>query len=262
MSQNSLDLEQVALLLDQAEQRRTSIEPLSERYAAFDAAQAYAIQRHWLSQKLARGEQLVGHKVGLTSKAMQEQMGVDQPDYGFLLASMVLPSGSTLSTDELIQARIEPEIAFWLAEDLRGPGVTVADVLAATRGVSAALEVVDSRIKDWRIRLADTIADNASSARVIVSAEIVPPQELDLQAEAVALTRNGSPTGTGDGRAVLGHPAAAVAWLVNKLAEFETGLRAGELVLPGAMCASVPVARGDRFVATFTRLGSVAVQFA
>jgi len=139
--------------------------------------------------------------------------------------------------------------------------VTVEDVLAATKGVSPSLELVDSRITNWRIKLVDTIADNASSARVIVPQEMIPLHGLDLTEVQVVLTRNGETVGTGNGAAVLGHPAAAVAWLANKLSEFDVSLLAGQLVLPGAMCAAVPVAAGEVYRATFTSLGEVSVRF-
>jgi 2-keto-4-pentenoate hydratase len=260
--QRTIHPQELALQLMRAELECTPVPPLSETYADLTPEVAYEIQNHWLSYKLAEGRQLVGRKIGLTSRAMQQQMGVDQPDYGFLLDSMIVPSGSTLISSKFIQPRIEPEIAFWLIEDLHGPQITIKDVLAATRGVSAALELVDSRIINWRIKLVDTIADNASSARVIVSADIHPLDKLDLVTEDVELLQNGEPVGTGTGAAVLGHPAAAVAWLANKLAEFGVTLRAGQLVLPGAMCASVSVGPGDLFQAKFNRLGEVWVRFA
>ncbi len=156
----------IALSLHEAEQKQAPIAPLSETYPSLTLEQAYAIQNEWQKIKAPGGSHspwLVGHKIGLTSLAMQQQLGVDQPDYGFLLDTMVVQAGSTLARSSFIAPRIEPEIAFWLAEDVQGPGVTAEAVLAATRGVSAALELVDSRIVGWRIKLVDTIADNASS---------------------------------------------------------------------------------------------------
>ncbi len=255
-------LQETAALLDRAEQSRVPLPPLSQEYPTLTPAQAYAIQSAWLDLKLARGARLIGRKIGLTSRAMQELLGVDQPDYGFLLDSMVVASGSTVSRTDFLLPRIEPEIAFWLAKDLKGPGITVDAVLAATRGVSPALELVDSRIANWQIKLPDTISDNASSARVIVSEQIVPPDGLDLAAEAVTLTRNGVEVGSGNGAAVLGHPAEAVAWLANKLAEYDIALVAGQLVLPGAMCAAATVAAGETYRAVFTTIGEVSVCFA
>ncbi|HLG78855.1 MAG TPA: fumarylacetoacetate hydrolase family protein [Ktedonobacteraceae bacterium] len=255
-------IEGIALALDRAEKQRQPFAPLSETYPSLTVAQAYAIQSAWLDIK-CRGQvaMLIGHKIGLTSAAMQQLLGIDQPDYGFLLDNMVVLSGGILARGDFIAPRIEPEIAFWLAQDLQGPGITVEAVLAATRGVCAALELVDSRINDWRIKLVDTIADNASSARVIVSEYVIPPGEIDLAAEGVTLYCDGTALGSGTGAAVLDHPANAVAWLANKLAEFGVGLRAGQLVLPGAMCAAANVSAGEIYRASFTHLGEVAVRF-
>ena len=255
-------LQETAARLDQAEQSRVPLPPLSQEYPTLTPAQAYAIQSAWLDLKLARGARVIGRKLGLTSHAMQALLGVDQPDYGFLLDSMAVASGSTLSRADFLLPRIEPEIAFRLAKDLKGPGITVDAVLAATRGVSPALELVDSRIAKWQIKLPDTIADNASSARVIVSEQIVPLDGLDLALEAVTLTRNGVEVGSGNGTAVLGHPAEAVAWLANKLAEYGIAIETGQLVLPGAMCAAATVAAGETYRAVFTTIGEVSARFA
>ena len=254
-------IEESARALHDAERSRVPIAPLSEQYPSLTPAQSYAIQSAWLDLLRKEGAQVVGHKIGLTSKAMQEQLGVNEPDYGFILDTMVVPSGSTLPRSAFLLPRIEPEIAFWLAEDLHGPGVTAEQVLAATQGVSAALELVDSRIENWRIKLVDTIADNASSARLIVSQQLVSPQELDLAAEGVELLCDGETVGTGTGAAVLGHPAIAAAWLANKLAEFGVSLLKGQVVLPGAMCASVSVASGKTYRAVYARLGEMSVSF-
>lgn len=254
--------ESIALALHQAWQQRAPLPPLSETYAGLTVEQAYAIQRAW--QEIIcreRPARLVGHKVGLTSLAMQQLLGIDQPDYGFLLDDMVVPAASILKRADFIAPRIEPEIAFWLATDLQGPGVTAESVLAATRGVSAALELVDSRIQDWRIGLVDTIADNASSARVIVSERVVAPTGLDLAAEHVTLLHNDTRVGEGTGAAVLGHPALAVAWLANQLAGFGVTLRAGQIVLPGAMCSAVSVEAGATYGARFAHLGEVTIRF-
>jgi 2-oxopent-4-enoate hydratase len=248
--------------LDAAERTRVPVQPLTETRPGLTPADAYAIQGAWLARKLAAGGQLAGRKVGLTSKAMQQQLGVGEPDFGFLLQAMLVPSGGTLRRRDLLQPRVEPEIAFWLASDLRGPGVTADDVLRATRGVSAALEIVDSRIAEWRIKLADTIADNGSSARAVLGERVVPITGLDLPAEAVQLFKNAEVVGRGTGADVLGHPAEAVAWLANRLADFDEGLLAGQVVLPGAMCASVFAHAGETFRAEFPSIGSVSVAFA
>jgi 2-keto-4-pentenoate hydratase len=253
--------EESARALHRAERSRVPIAPLSERYPELTPADSYAIQSAWLDLLRQEGAQVVGHKIGLTSKAMQEQLGVHEPDYGFILESMVVPSGHGLPRSAFLLPRIEPEIAFWLGEDLRGPGVTAEQVLAATQGVSAALELVDSRIENWRIKLVDTIADNASSARLIVGSQRMSPQDLDLAAEGVELWCDGERVGSGTGAAVLGHPANAAAWLVNKLAEFGVSLLKGQVVLPGAMCASVSVVPGKTYRAVYTTLGEVSVSF-
>ncbi len=254
-------IQESAVLLDSAERNRTPIAPLSETYPSLTPGQAYAIQSAWLELKRMEGGQLVGRKIGLTSKPMQEQLGVNEPDYGFILDTMVVPSGSVLPRAAFLLPRIEPEIAFWLAEDLSGPGVTAEQVLAATQGVSAALELVDSRIENWRIKLVDTIADNASSARLIVSKQRLSPQELDLASEGVELWCDDELVGSGTGAAVLGHPAIAAAWLVNKLAEFGVSLLKGQVVLPGAMCASVSVTAGKTYRAVYPKLGEVSIKF-
>jgi 2-keto-4-pentenoate hydratase len=255
-------IESIARALHLAEEQRVPLPPLSETYEELTAEQAYAIQSAWLDiKRRERPVRLVGHKIGLTSLAMQQLLGIDQPDYGFLLDSMMTAPGSAVRRADFIAPRIEPEIAFWLSSDLRGPGVTIENVLAATRGVSAALELVDSRIRDWRIKLVDTIADNASSARVIVSERIVDPAEIDLVAESVTLLRNDERVGTGTGAAVLNHPASAVAWLANRLADFGVALRAGQLILPGAMCSAVNVDAGATYRANFAHLGEVAIHF-
>ena len=173
-----------------------------------------------------------------------------------IIARVLGPDEGTLDLDQLIQARIEPEIAFLLGSHLAGPGVTADDVLEATSGIAPALEIIDSRIEDWRITLPDTVADNASSARFAVG----PAQALDgldLAAITATMEIDGQTAGEGRGDAVLGHPAAAVAWLANKLAEFGERLTAGEIVLPGAMCASVPLRAGSTVVGNFEGLGEV-----
>jgi 2-keto-4-pentenoate hydratase len=253
--------EEIAAALDRAQRERSPLPPLSETYPGLATTDAYAIQSAWFDLKRAQGARLVGRKLGLTSQAMQQQLGVDQPDYGFLLDTMAVPPGATLACSEFLQPRIEPEIAFWLKEDLRGPGISAEQVLKASRGVSAALELVDSRIANWRITLVDTIADDASSGCMIVSETVVPLEGLDLATVKTVLTRNGEPVGNGTGAAVLGHPAHAVAWLANKLAEFGVPLLAGQVILSGSMCGAVPVAPGDTFRGTFSELGEVAVNF-
>ncbi len=254
-------IEESANALYRAERSCVPIAPLSERDPSLTPAPSYAIQSAWLDLLRKPCAQVVGQKIGLTSKAMQQQHGINEPDSGFLLNTMVVPSGSALPRSAFLVPRIDPEIAFWLAEDLHGPGVTAQQMVAATQGVSAALELVDSRIENWRIKRVDTIADNASSARLIVSQRFVSPQALDLALEGVELWCDGERVGSGTGAAVLGHPAVAAAWLANQLAEFGVSLLKGQAVLPGAMYAAVTVAPGKTYRAAYTNLGEVSVSF-
>ena len=247
--------------LFEAWRTRQPIPPLTAERPDLSPADAYAIQQVVVARRLAAGERIVGWKIGLTSRAMQEQLGVDQPDYGPILTGYLAAEGETIETASLIAPRVEAEIAFRLRAPLRGPGGSVLDVLAATDGVAPAIEVIDSRIEAWRIRLADTIADLASSARVVVGGCLTPVAGLDLRTVGVVLERRGEVVATGAGAAALGHPAAAVAWAANTLGALGVTLEAGSLVMPGALHASVPAVAGDTFRARFDGLGSVTVRF-
>jgi 2-keto-4-pentenoate hydratase len=215
------------------------------------------VQAEYARLRLAAGATLVGRKIGATSQAIQQQLGVTTPDYGHLFDDMVIPDGGAVPLGELVAPMVEPEIAFRLGADLRGPGLTAEDVLAATRAVCPALEIIDSRIAGWKITFADTVADNGSSARCVFG----PEQDLlpgtDLAAESVRLTQDGSELAVGPATAVLGHPATSVAWLANALADFDAGLRAGDLVLSGSLTRAMPMQPGCAYTATFIRLGSV-----
>jgi 2-keto-4-pentenoate hydratase len=236
------------------------IEPLTDKYPDITLDDAYTIQRLQLAVRRRAGAAVIGHKVGLTSVAMQEQLGVDRPDFGHLLRDMLHGDGG-IPAGRYLQPRIEPEMAFILRSPLRGPGVTAAQAAEAIGAVLPALEIIDSRIRDWRIRFEDTVADNASSGGVVVG-HGVPPAALDLKTIGCAMTANGRFVGSGLGSAVLGSPINALAWLANTLGERGTGLGAGQLILPGAVMASVPVAPGDVVSATFTGgLGVVTARF-
>jgi 2-keto-4-pentenoate hydratase len=252
-------LSAIADELATAERQRVPIAPISDRFPAFTVADAYQVQTANMSRRIDAGAVRLGHKVGLTNKRMQEQLGVNEPDFGFLLDDMQLTDGSDVDLGSFIAPRIEPEICFLFDADLVGP-VTRMQVMEATSALAPALELIDSRITDWRIRLVDTVADNASSARVVVgnwtSARSV---DFDLAGVEGRLERDGEVIATGHGSDVFGDPAAAVAWLVNKLAEFDAGIRAGEIVIPGAMTASVPLATGRSFAALIDGLGSVSL---
>lgn len=251
----------MAVALARAADQRRPISPLTDDHPEMTVADAYAIQELVARARIEGGEQIIGWKLGLTSAAMQQQLGVDQPDYGPLLSGHVVPPDAVVPIDAFIAPRIEAEIAFLLSRPLRGPGVTVDDVRAATSAVTASLEIIDSRVANWKIKLADTIADMASSARIVVSDVRTPLNGVDLRTERVVLERNGEVVGEGVGSAVLGDPLAAVAWAANTLGPLGVTLEPGQIVMPGAMHASIPVAATDSIVARFERLGPVAVRF-
>jgi 2-keto-4-pentenoate hydratase len=253
--------EDLAGALQEAERQASPIPPLSETRPSLSLEDAYEIQRLIVQHRRADGDQVVGWKIGLTSKPMQELLGVGEPDYGAVLSRTVLDHGASVPRSLLIQPRVEAEIGFLLAEPLAGPGVTPLDVARATSGVLPLIEVIDSRIADWRISLVDTIADLASSARFVLGHQLTPLAGLDLRLVGLVLERHGDVVATGSGGAVLGNPLRAVAWLANTLAAHGERLEAGQFVASGAVHAAVPVAAGDAFTATFDRLGSVGVSF-
>jgi 2-keto-4-pentenoate hydratase len=265
MTERTLDDGTIAALADRltaATASRSPVPPLTAEHPDMSPADAYAIQQRIVGARLEAGERVVGWKLGLTSRAMQAQLGVDQPDYGPILTGYVVAEGQPIPTSDLIAPRAEAEIAVILGRDLRGPGVTALDALGATAGIAPAIEIIDSRIADWKIRLADTIADLASSARVVLGGRLVPLGDLDLRLIGTVLEKNGEVVQTGAGAAALGNPAEAVAWAANTLGELGVTLEAGQFIMTGALHASVPAAAGDTFRASFDRLGSVTVRFA
>jgi 2-keto-4-pentenoate hydratase len=245
-----------------AERDRAPVAPLTESEPMLTVKSAYAIQAANIARRTEHGSRVVGRKVGLTSRAMQEMLGVDEPDFGVLLDGMVVEEGDDVDLDTLIQPRAEAEIAFLLERDLAGPGVTTVQAAAAVAGALPALEIIDSRVEDWRIKLADTVADNASSARVVLGGRITPIRDLDLRLVGAVVTRNGQLADTGAGAAVLGNPLRCVAWLANKLADFGEGLRAGDVVLAGALHRAFGVDDGDVCRAEIAHLGAVTARFA
>ena len=248
---------ELAARLSKAVADRTAIDQLSDDTPDLDLATGYAVQRALREQ----AGPLAGWKLGITSPAKQAQVGVKDPVYGFLAAGHALDLGAPLRTGELIQPRAEPEIVLILGRDLAGPHVTAAEVLAATAGVAVGVEILDSRYRDYRFTMADVVADNTSAARYVIGAP-VPPAGFDLRLVGVVLEHNGEVVATAAGSATLGHPAAAVAWLVRALAAEGEGLRAGEVVLSGGLTAAVPVAPGDVVVASADRLGTVELRCA
>lgn len=253
--------QEVARLLAVAERKRTPIRPLVEHFPQMDVVDAYEVQLMNIRARLAGGATVLGHKVGLSSEAMQRMMGVDEPDYGHLLSDMRLRSDAPVETERYCYPRVEVEVGFILGEALPGEGCTEADVLAATEFVVPAIELIDSRIVDWRIGIVDTIADNASSAGFVLGEERVHPADLDLRAIDARLRRNGEQVAEGRSDAILGNPVTAVAWLARKVATFGVRLEAGHVILPGSVHRAVDVEPGDEFVAEFDGLGSVALDF-
>ncbi|WCB95257.1 2-keto-4-pentenoate hydratase [Baekduia alba] len=247
--------------LERARSDAAPIAPLAEVLAVPTVADAYAIQRAGIAARTLRGARLVGHKIGLTSAAVQAQLGVGEPDYGALLDDMHKPDGHELSRSALIAPRVEVEVAFVLSAPLAGPDVDVGDVTAATAHVRAAIEIVDSRIADWRVALFDTIADNASSAAFVLGDRITHLDEVDVADIAVDLVRGRSRVADGHSSAVLGDPRRAVAWLANALHRHGVSLQAGDVVLSGACTRMVDAYAGDRFRAKLGPLGEVAVRF-
>jgi 2-keto-4-pentenoate hydratase len=256
-----VDVQALADSLLRAEAMRVPVEPLTASHPTLGGGDAYRVQLAGVQRKIASGRRVIGKKIGLTSKAMQNLLGVHEPDYGHLLDDMLVGDGATCRRDELLQPKVEGEIAFVLKDRLRGPGVHLADALRATAGVMASLEIVDSRVRDWKIKLADTVADNASSGRFVLGSRLIPADALDLKLVGMYLEKNGEVVNSGAGVAVWGHPAAAVAWLANRLADFDAALEPGEIVLSGAISAATDAAKGDVIVAHFHGLGSVSVKF-
>jgi len=242
---------QLADELYQADLTAMPVEPLTSRYPELVIEDSYAIQTINIDRRCATGARICGRKVGLTSRPMQQLLGVDEPDYGVLLDDMIVEDGDEVALDRLLQPRIEAELAF----------VMTGTALASIAGVMPAIEIVDSRVADWRIKLVDTVADNASSGMIVAGGNLRRVTDLDLRLLGVAVSRGGQLIDTGAGAAALGNPARCVAWLANKLAGFGSKLHAGDVVLPGAVHRMVSVAPGDFFRAEFAHLGAVTVRF-
>ena len=253
---------ELADALWRAEVERAPIAPITEGRPDLTVEDAYAIQTVNVERRVASGAVVRGRKVGLTSEPMQRLLGVNEPDFGVLLDDMFTEDGDEIALKTMLQPRVEAEMAFVMARDLAGPGVTVADALTAIGGVLPSIEIVDSRIADWRITLVDTVADNASCGRLVLGGRLTPVTALDLRLTGMLLSRNGEAIDSGAGAAALGNPARCVAWLANKLGELGSGLRRDDIVLPGALHRMTPARSGDVFRAEFDHLGSVTVRFA
>lgn len=253
--------------LDDAERKGVPIEQLSTRFPDMTVDDGYRIGRAWVAMKLARGRVVRGHKIGLTSKAMQDAAHIREPDYGSLLDDMFFDEGSDISFDRFIAPLVEVELAFILKRTLQGPGVTMVDVLAATEYVMPAVEIIDSRIvrvdplSGSRKKIQDTIADNAANAGVVLGGIPTRPDMVDLRWSGAIVARNAVIEETGVAAGVLGHPANGIVWLSRKLARWEDRLEAGEVVLGGSFTRPIEAKRGDVFHADYGRLGSIAFRF-
>ena len=257
------EVAKIAAELHAAWCERRTLPPLRVSYPWLTIDDAYAISLGFMARRTAAGERIVGKKIGVTSKAVQDMLGVHQPDFGFLTDAMQVDDGGTIVIGErMIQPRAEAEIALVLGSSLKGPGVTEADVLAATASVAACFEIVDSRIDRWDIRIVDTIADNASCGLFVLGAERRSPQGLDLAALEVRVSKNGASLSRGLGSAVQGTPLAAVAWLANTLGAYGVTLDAGDIILSGSLVPLEPARPGDVFELDLDRLGRASVRFA
>ncbi|MGH8446557.1 MAG: fumarylacetoacetate hydrolase family protein [Solimonas sp.] len=262
----ALDQHKIVALGDElytALRGRQTLAPLSDRVAGIDIEDAYNISLHFLHRRLADGEALIGKKIGVTSKPVQDMLGVHQPDFGFLTDRMRVKDGAIVGIRAagLIQPRTEGEIAFVLKKDLRGPGVTEDQVLDATDYVSPCFEIVDSRITDWKIRIQDTVADNASCGVFVVGDARVKPHALDLAAVKMDIRKNGEHVASGLGSAVQGHPATAVAWLANTLGRHGIPFLKGEIILSGSLAPLLPAVPGDRFHMQLAGIGEATIGF-
>jgi 2-keto-4-pentenoate hydratase len=251
----------LASRLWEAEVGCVPVDPITDGWPGLSVEDGYAVQGRNVERRVAAGAVVCGYKVGLTSSASQELFGSHEPSFGTLTDDMFVDEYDEISLDALVHPRVEAEVAFVMAHDLAGPGVTTTRALAAIGGVLPAIEVVDSRIVDWRHQIVDVVADNASAARVVLGGRITPVGGLDLRLLGVLFHRNGVPVDSGAGAGVLGNPARCVALLANRLGSVGAGLCRGDVVLPGAPHRMVPVRPGDVFEARFAHLGSVATQF-
>ena len=261
MALNASTLDQLAQHLENCQLQAQDTLKITEAHPDMDWDDAYAIQDRILASKLSKGARVVGYKAGLTSHAKMKQMGVTDPVFGFLVDEYVIPEGGEVKVSELIHPKVEPEICFITRTELKGPGCHIGAVLAASDVVLPGIEVIDSRYRDFKFDLKSVIADNTSASRFIVGGRIAPARDVDLRTLGVVLEKNGEPVALGAGAAVLGHPAAAVAMLVNHLGRRGQSLPAGSLILSGGITEAVPVQAGDNVTLRIQDLGSVSVRF-
>jgi 2-oxopent-4-enoate/cis-2-oxohex-4-enoate hydratase len=259
---NDLQISQAGEELYQALVAQRTLAPFTERFNDISIDDAYRISLKMIDCRVQAGETIVGKKIGVTSKPVQDMLGVYQPDFGFLTDGMVFSDGADISiADHLIQPRAEGEIAFRLKSDLVGPGVTEADVLAATESIMPCFEIVDSRIDDWRIKIEDTVADNASCGVYVLGSNEVDPRDFDLPGLHMKIFKNDELHSEGFGSAVQGNPLTAVAWLANTLGEYGIPFRAGEVILSGSLAPLIPVVAGDRMSLEIEGIGGCSCNF-
>ncbi len=260
-------IQQLAAQLHEAEKSRVQLEHFSKRHPEMTIEDGYAISREWVKTKIGEGRQVLGHKIGLTSRAMQQSSQIDEPDYGTLLDDMLFAEGSDIPFARFIAPRVEVELAFVLGKRLQGPKVTIFDVLAGTDYVVPAIEIIDARIEQFDRhtkaprKVFDTIADNAANAGIVLGGRPVKPDAVDLRWVSALLYKNGVIEESGVAAAVLNHPATGVAWLANKLAPWDECLEAGEVVLGGSFTRPTTAKPGDTFHADYGPLGSIAFRF-
>lgn len=250
---------EIAKKLYEADQNNQPIEQITKTYEGLTVDDAYEIQLLNVQKKLDEGNVITGKKIGLTSLAMQKSLGVDTPDFGFLYNSMEVKDG-VIKKDDILQPRMEGELAFILKEDLKD-NATVQDVLDATDYVVPALEIVGSRIKDWKLTIVDTVADNASCGMYLLSDIKIDPKEVDLKEIEMSLFKNDELINQGKGSAVLGDPANAVLWLANSLGKYGVKLNAGDIILAGALTAAIPAVSGDEFTCDYGEFGKLSIKF-
>lgn len=255
-----VNVQDIAHALIQAEKTKIPITPITSSTDLVSVDEAYQIQLEFVKHKLSTGDRIVGKKIGLTSQAMQELLGVDEPDYGHLFAGMDLSGEEAIDPKAFIQPRIEFEIAFVLKNDITGPGITEKDVIAATDYIVPAIEIIDSRIADWNIRFEDTVADNGSAAAFLLGTRKTRIEEVDPKDIILSVYQNGRLVDGAKGTGVMGNPVSAVAWLANALSRYRISLQAGEVILSGALTKAIDIQVGDTYTARFS-IGEVSARF-
>lgn len=262
------DIQRLAARLDEAERTRTQVRQFSLDHPAMTVEDAYAVQRAWTALKIAGGRRAIGHKIGLTSKAMQRSSNIGEPDYGLLLDDMLFPDGFDIPVARFIVPRVEVELAFRLGKPIEGPDATIFDVLDATDYIVPAIEIIDARIEQVDTatgttrKVFDTISDNAANAGLVMGGRPIRPHDVDLRWVSALMYRNGVVEDSGVAAAVLGHPALGPAWLANTLHPFGERLEAGEIVLGGSFTAPLAARAGDTFHIDYGPLGAISVRFA